>query len=155
MEIIAVKPVTEKDIKEFEDLVYEYILQPDNWPREDFFFPPATEAIIRKYLFKNKATGETVGTGAVRMIEEGMARISYVCLKKKYQGLGLGRMMVHLLEVTAFKLGAIKLQLASVQGKEGFYTKLGYYISGEEKDECQGKVCFSKVLMKNLYKTRL
>ena len=155
MEIIVSKPKTEAEIKEFADCIYELILAPDKCPRESLFFPPELEAIIRRFIFRDKTTNNLIGTGCVRLIGDGIARISYVSIKKEYQGLGLGRRMVQLLESTAFKLGASKIQLASARGKEPFYHKLGYTIVGEEVEKYGDVVDRCNVLMKNLFRTSL
>ncbi len=155
MEIIVTKPKTEDEIKAFESQVYEYISLPDNWPRDDFYFPPETEAIIRKFLFKEAKTGNIIGTGAVRLIGPGMARVSYVSIVKDKQRQGLGRLMMQLLEITAFKLGASTIQLSSAHGKEPFYMKIGYKIIGKETAECHGKVDVANLMEKHIYRTKL
>ena len=155
MEIIVTKPKTEDDIKLFADQVYEYISLPDNWPKEDFFFAPETEAIIRKYFFKDAKTGALIGTGAVRIIGPGLARISYVSIVRDKQRRGLGRLMMQLLEVTALRMGAAKTQISSAHGKEPFYLKIGYKFVGKETATFQDKVDISNLMEKNLYKTKL
>ena len=155
MEIIVAKPKTEEEVKCFADKVYEYINVPDNLPRDYFFFPPETEAIIEKRVFKEKATGAVVATGSVRLIGRDLARVSYITVAESWRKRGLGRLMVQQLEILALKMGATQTQLSSVIGKERFYQRLGYTIVRPDTELYEGRVLLGTLMSKTLYKPKL
>ena len=74
---------------------------------------------------------EPVGTGRVRILD-GYGKLERICILPKYRLLGLGKVIMYLLEEQAKEKGVTKSKLHAQTNAELFYRRLGYVRFGEE-----------------------
>lgn len=73
-----------------------------------------------------------VATGRWKVYEPGVAKLQRIAVLKEYRSGGVGRLMVHGLEIDAREQGMDSAVLDGQLYAEGFYRKLGYTTISEE-----------------------
>lgn len=71
----------------------------------------------------------------LKPLSEDVAKMRQVAVRQKYQGMGLGKRLVHLSEIMLVKKGFKKLELHARKNVVPFYEKLGYAVEGKEFKE--------------------
>lgn len=75
--------------------------------------------------------GTPVGTGRLRVVD-GVGKLERICILKPYRNLGIGKIIVQVLEKIAKEKGVTKVKLHGQTHAEGFYLKLGYKTASDE-----------------------
>lgn len=72
-----------------------------------------------------------IGTGRVRLVNPGVAKVERVAVAADQRGLGVGRRVMAALEDRARALGATSVRLAAQESAIPFYLRLDYTAHGE------------------------
>ena len=75
--------------------------------------------------------GENAGTARFFKEEESVYHAGRICIRKKFRGLGLGRILISELSAKIKELGGRKILISAQKDKEGFYQKQGFSSYGE------------------------
>lgn len=79
--------------------------------------------------------GQPVGTGRLLRDGDAQARIGRVAVTRALRGSGLGRDVIKALMDAAASRGDRQVSLHAQRNAEGFYTRLGFVVSGEPFEE--------------------
>jgi N-acetylglutamate synthase-like GNAT family acetyltransferase len=106
------------------DLRYAILRQPWNKPRET-----ATDeqelSSINAYIEDN---GGVVACGRLQNNGGGMGQIRYMAVDARYQGKGLGKLIVAKLEEEAKRIGLTTIELQARENALQFYQSQGYQV---------------------------
>ena len=98
-----------------------------------------TDAKITKVSPKNgglfivvEVDKEVVGMGAMKRIDTKTCELEYVRVTPRYQGMGIGTIIIQKIEVHAAKLHYSRIKCLTCQARK-FYEKLGYSYIGEKE----------------------
>lgn len=76
-----------------------------------------------------------VATGRISYDGVGMARLSRICVRKKYRRQGIGDGLVKVLDYKASQLGMGHSRVETVPELEPFYMRIGYLATGESREQ--------------------
>lgn len=76
-----------------------------------------------------------VATGRISYDGVGMARLSRICVLKKYRRQGIGDGLVKVLDYKASQLGMGHSRVETVPELEIFYLRIGYLATGAEQEK--------------------
>ncbi|HTM65938.1 MAG TPA: GNAT family N-acetyltransferase [Flavipsychrobacter sp.] len=78
---------------------------------------------------------EVIGCVMLHPLEDGRIKLRQMAIAERFQGKGIGKILVEDAEQTAFEHDCTEIILHARRTAEGFYNKLGYKASGEEFTE--------------------
>jgi N-acetylglutamate synthase-like GNAT family acetyltransferase len=116
---------TPEEFKKIFDLRVEILRKPWNQPAEtatDISEPKSINAYIAN------EEGDAIACGRLQENEHKTGQIRFMAVNNKYQGKGLGRMIVNDLEETGRGLGLRKIELQARENAVEFYKSCGYSI---------------------------
>ena len=127
--IIITTPKSREEFKAYYALRYRVL-------REKFGLPKGTEKddyepISLHFIAVDDKKEEEI-IGAVKMFEKapGIAQFSHLAVAENYQGKGIGRMLVDMVEEKAHQMGYKVIGTSTRLTATGFYEKLGYRLIG-------------------------
>lgn len=106
------------------DLRYQVLRKPWNKPKDTATDDLESEA-INAYI---EIDNEIVACGRLQDNGDGVGQIRYMAVSDKFQGKGLGRLIVKKLEEEALKLDLKNLELQARENAVEFYKSCGYSI---------------------------
>lgn len=81
------------------------------------------------------AAGQALATGRLLVHAPGVARIGRMAVRRELRGAGLGSVILRALVACARRRGEHEVMLHAQRSAEGFYTGLGFVVSGAPFDE--------------------
>jgi len=75
---------------------------------------------------------ELVGCVMLHPMQDGRIKLRQMAIAERFQGKGIGKILVGDAEQTAMEHGYVHVVLHARKTAEGFYQKLGYHAFGEE-----------------------
>ena len=124
MDVVLKQPETPEEFKSYFNLRYRILRTP--WGE-----PEGSEVDeMEDQCFHIMATnnGHVMGVGRMQFNTEDEAQIRYMAVEKEYEGNGIGRMIVNILEQQAREKNVGTVILDAREPAVGFYQKLGYKI---------------------------
>ena len=124
MDVVLKQPESPEEFKSYFNLRWRILRAP--WGE-----PEGSEVDeMEDQCFHIMATnnGNVMGVGHMQFNTEDEAQIRYMAVEKKYEGNGIGRMIVNTLEQQARKKNVGTVILDAREPAVGFYQKLGYKI---------------------------
>jgi len=124
MDTVLKQPESPEEFKSYFNLRYRILRAP--WGE-----PEGSEVDeMEDQCFHIMATnnGHVMGVGRMQFNTEDEAQIRYMAVEKEYEGNGIGRMIVNILEQQAREKNVGTVILDAREPAVGFYQKLGYKI---------------------------
>ena len=76
--------------------------------------------------FISEDNGRVIACGRLQKNDGGMGQIRFMAVEEKYQGKGLGKLIVEFLEDKSRQMGLLYIQLQARENAVDFYKKMGY-----------------------------
>ena len=125
--LIIRSPKTKEEYNLMSDLKWRVLREPWDQPRESGKFID----IKNGYQLIAIVEDEIIGTAHYKKINDTVAIVKDVVVKKKYRRRGVARNLMEALEITASKQGLNYLVLQAREGTITIFKKLGYDSVGE------------------------
>lgn len=128
MNLIIAEPASEKDFKLYYDLRFRILREPWGQPKGSEKDELENESI---HVMVCNDERIPVGVGRAHFNSAKEAQIRYMAVEDKWQGKGIGKMVLSYLEEKAKKKGAEDIVLNARENAVEFYKKNGYKIVKE------------------------
>jgi N-acetylglutamate synthase-like GNAT family acetyltransferase len=115
---------TQNQIDAIIDLRYDILRKPWNQPRETSS-DGMEDSAVNAYIEDN---GKVIACGRLQDNCGGVGQIRYMAVDVRYQGKGLGKLIVAALEVEARKINLKTIELQARENAVEFYKSQGYVV---------------------------
>lgn len=116
-------PNNREEFEQYYQLRWEVLRQPWRQPLGSERDDKENASIHRMIIDENK---QILAVGRLEKIDNVTGQIRFMAVQSNNQGLGLGKQMIHALELAAQQLGLTHIMLHARENAETFYTGLGY-----------------------------
>jgi predicted GNAT family N-acyltransferase len=121
-----VEPSAPSDFETYYDLRWKVLREPWSQPRGSEKDDAENSSI---HVMAIDEHGECVGVGRLQMNSPHEAQVRFMGVREDQQGKGVGKMIMHYLELKAAEAGAKKIILQARENAVKFYESLGYSIT--------------------------
>ena len=118
-----------------EDLTVPYSIREEVFQKELGWTKEADQDVMDAYAYHLVLllNDVPVATGRLSYDGVGMARLSRICVLKKYRCQGIGDGLVKVLDYKASQLGMGQSRVETIRALEVFYMRIGYLATGAER----------------------
>lgn len=118
-----------------EDLTVPYSIREEVFQKELGWTKEADQDVMDAYAYHLVLLLNDVPVATGRLSYDGvdMARLSRICVLKKYRCQGIGDGLVKVLDYKASQLGMGHSRVETIRALEVFYMRIGYLATGTER----------------------
>ena len=127
--------ITSMWLRPGEDLTVPHQIRQQVFQQELGFSQQEDQDVLDRYAYHLVLllNDVPVATGRISYDGVGMARLSRICVLKKYRRQGIGDGLVKVLDYKASQLGMQHSRVETIRDLEPFYLRIGYLATGAKR----------------------